>query len=81
MDRFHRHFGASDIALFIKTTEAVVGFERPPKRNQGHDEECRAASAAPNAARRRTLQSAQTRAVVEDHRQKRREEKHLIRKA
>ena len=51
--------------------EAVVSFERPPKRNKWHDEEGRAASAANNDAYKRTLQSAATRAVVEDYRQKR----------
>ena len=58
----------------------MVGFERPPKRNQWHDEECRAASAAKNDIYKRTLQSAAMRAIVEDYRQKRREERRLIRR-
>ena len=45
--------------------EAVVGFERPPKRNQWHNEESREASAAKNDAYKRTLQSDATLAIVE----------------
>ena len=59
--------------------EAVVGFERPPKRNQWHDEECCVPSAGKNDAYKRTLQSAATRAIVDDYRQKRSEENRLIR--
>ena len=58
----------------------MVGFERPPKRNQWQDEECRAASAAKNDAYTRTLLSATTRAIVEHYRQKRKEERPLIRR-
>ena len=64
---------------FHSLRAAAVGFERPPKRNQWHDEECRTASAAKNDAYKRTLQSATTRAIVADYRQKRREERRLIR--
>ena len=39
------------------SAEAVVGFERPPKRNQWQDVECRAASAAKNDAYKRTSNS------------------------
>ena len=48
------------------SSEAVVGFERTPKRNLWHDEECRAASAAKNDAYKRTMPSAATRAIVQD---------------
>ena len=58
----------------------MVGFERPPKRNLWHDEECRAASAAKNDAYKCTLQPAAARAIVEDYRQNRREERHLIKR-
>ena len=49
------------------SVEAVVSFERPPKRNQWHDEEeeCRAASAVKSVAYKRTLQSAATREEIE----------------
>ena len=57
----------------------MVGFERPPKRNQWHDEECRGASAAKNDLYKRTLQSAATRVIADDYRQKRREERRHIR--
>ena len=46
------------------------GFQRPPKRNQWHDKEYRAASAAKNDAYKRTLQSAATHGIVEDYRQR-----------
>ena len=59
--------------------KALVGFERPPKRNQWHDEEYRAVFAAKNDAYKRTLQSAATRAIVEHYRRSRREERRLIR--
>ena len=62
------------------SSEAVVGFERLPKRKQWYGEECRAASAAKNDAYKRMLQSAAKRAIVEDYRQKRREERRLIRR-
>ena len=39
--------------LLTCAAEAVVGFERPPKRNQWHDDECRAASAVKNDAYKR----------------------------
>ena len=58
----------------------MVGFERPAKRNQCHDEECRADSAAKNEAYKRKLQSAAMRVIKEDYRQKRREERRLIRR-
>ena len=45
-----------------------------------HRNECRAASAAKNDAYKHTLQSAATRAIFEDYRQKRREERLLIRR-
>ena len=47
------------------SAHVVVGFECPPKRNQWHDEESRAASAAKNDAYKRTLQAAPTRAILE----------------
>ena len=62
------------------TAETVLGFERPPKRNQWYDEECRAATAAKNAAYKRTLQSAATRAIVEDYRERRKDERRLFRR-
>ena len=62
------------------SAEAVVGFERSPKRNHWQDKDCRAASAAKNDVSKRTVQSAATRAILEDFRQKRREEKSLIRR-
>ena len=61
-----------DISHFLRASaEAVVDFERPPKRNQWHDEDCRAASSAKSAA---------TRVIVVDYKQRRREEKRLIRR-
>ena len=58
----------------------MIVFERPPKRIQWHDEECRAASATKNDTYKRMLQSAATRAIVEDYRQRRREDRRLIRR-
>ena len=58
------------------SAEAVVGCERPPKRKQWYDGECRTASAAKNDAYKRTLQSAAT--IVEDYRQRRRDVEQLI---
>ena len=67
-----------DFHFLRAAAEAVVGFERPPKRNQWHDEEFRAASAAKNDVYKRTQQSAAMRAIVENYRQKSREERRLI---
>ncbi|XP_060665548.1 uncharacterized protein LOC132797786 [Drosophila nasuta] len=60
--------------------ETAIGFKRPPTRNQWYDEECRIAAAAKNAAYRRTLQSAATRATCERYREKRKEERRLFRR-
>ena len=65
--------GANIFHALRASAEAVVGFERLPKRNQWHDEERRVVSAAKNDDSKRTLQS------VEDYRQRRREERRLIR--
>ena len=71
----------ANISHFLRASaEAVVGFERPQKRKQWHDEECSAASTAKNDTYKRTLQSAAMRAIMEDYRQERREERCLIRR-
>ena len=71
----------SNISHSLRSTvETVLGYERPSKRNQWYDEECREATAAKNAAYRRTLQSAATRAIVDEYRKKRGEERRLIRR-
>ena len=63
-----------NISHYLGTTaKTVLDFERPPQRNQWYDEECREAAAAKNAAYKKTLQSAATRAIVEIFREKRRE--------
>ena len=58
----------------------MVDFERPPTRNQWQDDGSRAAPAPKNDAYKRTLQSAATRAIVEDYRQRRREDRRFIRR-
>ncbi|XP_037957054.1 uncharacterized protein LOC119686977 [Teleopsis dalmanni] len=62
------------------TAEDVLGFQRPPRRNQWYDEECRQATAAKNAAYKRTLQSAATRTVHEQYREMRKVERCLFRR-
>ena len=62
------------------SAEAVLGFERPPKRNKWFDKECQAAYSAKNDAYKRTLQSDVTRAIVENYRQRRREQIRLLRR-
>ena len=71
----------SDIGgLWAKISHStVLGFERPPQRNQWYDEECHESAAAKNAGYKKTLQSAATQAVVENYREKRREERCLFR--
>ncbi|XP_037928856.1 uncharacterized protein LOC119663271 [Teleopsis dalmanni] len=62
------------------TAEDVLGFQRPPRRNQWYDEECRQATAAKNAAYKRTLQSAATRTVHEQYREMRKVGRCLFRR-
>ena len=57
----------------------ILGYHRP-LRNSWYDQECREATAAKDAAYRATLQSVATRALRERYREKRREEKRLIRR-
>ena len=64
----------ANISHSLRTTaENVPWFERRPQGNQWYDEECGEAAAAKNAAYKKTLQSAATRAIVENYREKRRE--------
>jgi sorting nexin-29 len=69
------------ISTAINTSAVeILGFQRPPKRNSWYDQECREATAAKNAAYRRTLQAGATRAVVDIYRTRRRNEKRLFRR-
>ncbi|XP_020806218.1 uncharacterized protein LOC110182509 [Drosophila serrata] len=62
------------------SAEEVIGFQRAPTRNPWYDQECRDATAAKDAAYRRTQQAGATRAVVEVYRSRRRDEKRLFRR-
>ena len=68
------------LPLFAHYCGTVLGFERPSQRNQWYDEECREATAAKNAAYKKTLQSAATQEIVVNYREKRREERRLFRR-
>ncbi|XP_051859298.1 uncharacterized protein LOC127565328 [Drosophila albomicans] len=62
------------------SAEEVLGFQRPITRNPWYDQECRDATAAKDAAYRRTLQAGATRAIVDVYRLRRRYEKRLFRR-
>ncbi|XP_051864351.1 uncharacterized protein LOC127566365 [Drosophila albomicans] len=62
------------------SAEEVLGFQRPLTRNPWYDQECRDATAAKDAAYRRTLQAGATRAIVDVYRLRRRHEKRLFRR-
>ncbi|XP_060665791.1 uncharacterized protein LOC132798086 [Drosophila nasuta] len=62
------------------SAEEVLGFQRPLTRNPWYDQECRDATAAKDAAYRRTLQAGATRAIVDVYRLRRRYEKRLFRR-
>ncbi|XP_060665319.1 uncharacterized protein LOC132797575 [Drosophila nasuta] len=61
------------------SAEEVLGFQRPLTRNPWYDQECHDATAAKDAAYRRTLQAGATRAIVDVYRSRRRDEKRLFR--
>ena len=62
------------------TAETILSLERPTKRNQWYYEECSEATAAKQVEYRKTLQSAATRAIVENCGEKRREVRRLFRR-
>ncbi|XP_070137980.1 uncharacterized protein [Drosophila bipectinata] len=59
------------------SAEEVLGFQRPLTRNPWYDHD---ATAAKDAAYRRTLQAGATRAIVDVYRSRRRDEKRLFRR-
>ena len=60
-----------NISHSLRTTaETVLSFERPPQRNQWYDGECREPTGTKNTTYKKTLQSAATRAIVENYREK-----------
>ena len=61
--------------LIAPPAETVLCFVRPSQRNQWYDVECRKVAEAKNTAYKKTLQSADTRAIVGNYREKRREER------
>ncbi|XP_062127293.1 uncharacterized protein LOC133839668 [Drosophila sulfurigaster albostrigata] len=64
----------------IARRKEVLGFQRPLTRNPWYDQECHDATAAKDAAYRRTLQAGATRAIVDVYRSRRRDEKRLFRR-
>ena len=62
----------SDKLRLFPSAEPVLGFKRPAQGNRSYDEECH--DAAKNATCKETLQSTATLAIVENYREKRREE-------
>ncbi|XP_070139237.1 uncharacterized protein [Drosophila bipectinata] len=68
------------ISHSLRASAEVLGFQRSVTRNPWYDQKCHDATAAKDAAYRRTLQAGATRAIVDVYRSRRRDEKRLFRR-
>nr|XP_043067136.1 uncharacterized protein LOC122321357 [Drosophila bipectinata] len=62
------------ISHSLRASAEVLGFQRSVTRNPWYDQKCHDATAAKDAAYRRTLQAGATRAIVDVYRSRRRDE-------